>query len=124
MKRDLSRFLGRRVTVLVDRPLGTPHPRFPDGEPYPVNYGFLPGTVSGDGRPIDVYLVGWDEPLERAEAVVAAVVHRLDDLEDKLVAVPPDRVAGSRSLVDAARLEAAVRFQERYFRTRWVLARG
>ena len=45
----LNRCLNRRVHVLVDRPLGSRHPERPDLI-YPLNYGYLPGTLSGDGE--------------------------------------------------------------------------
>jgi inorganic pyrophosphatase len=41
--------------VIVDRPRGSRHPRI-DEFMYPVNYGFLAGTVSGDGEGIDVWI--------------------------------------------------------------------
>ncbi|MGA7732825.1 MAG: inorganic pyrophosphatase [Chloroflexia bacterium] len=109
MKPDLRPYLGRRVTVVVDRPLGSPHPRFPEGEPYPVNYGYLAGTMSGDGGEIDAYVLGLDVAVERAEGVVIAVVVRGDDVEDKLV------VAVEGWVVTAEEVWARVEFQERYF---------
>ena len=108
MKPDLSCYLGRRVRVVVDRPLGSAHPRHPDLT-YPVNYGEVPGTLSGDGHPIDAYLVGWDAPLTDAQGVVVAVVVRPHDAEDKLIVTPE----GAAFSVEA--LRAAVDFQERYF---------
>ena len=43
---DLTPFLGQPVTIIVDRTLGSRHPRHSDIV-YPVNYGFLPNTISG-----------------------------------------------------------------------------
>lgn len=40
----------------MDRPLGTKHPKH--GWEYPVNYGYIPGTVSGDGEELDAYILG------------------------------------------------------------------
>lgn len=98
------------MRVVVDRPLGSAHPRYPDLV-YPVNAGELPGTVSGDGLPIDAYLLGWDAPLTGAGGTVVAVLVRADDTEDKLVVVRDGTV-----WTDGAIL-AATRFQERFFRT-------
>ncbi len=39
----------------VDRPKGSVHPRFP-GQPYPLDYGFLEGTISPDGGGIDIWI--------------------------------------------------------------------
>jgi putative resolvase len=41
--------------VVVDRPRGSRHPRYPASE-YPLDYGYLEGTRSGDGAGIDVWL--------------------------------------------------------------------
>lgn len=116
MKPDLGSLLGQRVRVVVDRPLGSGHPRHP-GLTYPVNYGELPGTISGDGHPIDAYLLGWDVPLSRAEGTVIAVLVRADDTEDKLV------VARDGSHWTAQAVQQAVHFQERYFQTSVVMTR-
>jgi len=109
----LSDWLGRRVTVEIDRPLGSRHPR-EDDMTYPVNYGFVPDTVAPDGHPIDVYVLDATEPLERCEATVIAIVRRRDDVEDKLVAV-----LDKTGTWDAPTILAAVDFQERYFDS-WV----
>lgn len=104
-------WLGRTVDVTVDRPLGSTHPEHP-GLVYPLNYGFVAGTMAADGEPIDAYVLGVDEPVERATGTVVAVVERRDDAEDKLV------VAGSAGPWTAAAIRAAVNFQERWFDTR------
>lgn len=41
--------------VGVDRPKGTSDPRFPSVV-YPVDYGYFPGTVGGDGEGIDAFI--------------------------------------------------------------------
>ncbi len=106
MKPDLSVWLGQRVRVVVDRPLGCVHPRHPDLI-YPVNAGELPGTVSGDGLPIDVYLLGWDIPLTEAIGQVVAVLVRADDDEDQLVVVR-ERAVGRRRDPGCYRLSGTV----------------
>lgn len=110
-KPDLMSFLGQRVTVTIDRPLGSRHPRYPDLV-HPINYGFAPGTVSGDGMPVDAYLLGVDKPIDQAEGIVIAVIARADDVEDKLVVTP----AGEQHT--AAQIMEQVKFQERYFKSR------
>jgi len=109
----LADWAGRRVTVEVDRPLGSTHPT-EDDIVYPLNYGFIPGTLAPDGHPLDVYVLDTREPLERCEATVIAIVRRRDDIEDKLVAVmdPP-------GAWDDPSILAAVDFQERFFDS-WV----
>ena len=46
-----SDYLNRIVSVVMDRPLGTKHPKH--GFVYEVNYGYIPNTVSGDGEELD-----------------------------------------------------------------------
>jgi inorganic pyrophosphatase len=41
--------------IIIDRPKGTPHPRHPDLI-YPLDYGYLKETRSGDGGGIDVWI--------------------------------------------------------------------
>jgi inorganic pyrophosphatase len=41
--------------LIIDRPRGRPHPRYADLI-YPLDYGYLQGTVSADGQGIDVWL--------------------------------------------------------------------
>ena len=104
----LRRWLGRKVAVVIDRPLGSAHPRHPDIV-YPVNYGYIPNTRAGDLEPIDAYILGVDVPVPSFLGLVIAIVVRRDDVEDKLVVAPP----GSWFTVDAIR--EAVRFQEQFF---------
>src|SRR5438874_4083565 len=104
MRPDLTSYLGKRVILLIDRPLGSRHPRDPDMA-YPVNYGYIPGTVSGDGHPIDAYLLGVDELVEQAEGIVIALVLRSDDNEDKLVVVPVGHLFSSEHIAELIHFE-------------------
>ncbi len=45
----------RERGVILDRPRGSAHPRFPEMI-YPLDYGYIPGTVGGDGDEIDVFV--------------------------------------------------------------------
>ena len=40
--------------IVIDRPRGSRHPRYPDVT-YPVDYGYLEGTCAGDGDGIDIF---------------------------------------------------------------------
>ncbi len=40
--------------IILDRPKGTPHPRYPELI-YPLDYGYLESTTAGDGNGIDVW---------------------------------------------------------------------
>ena len=102
--------VGRRVHLVIDRPLGSVHPVHKDMR-YPVNYGYVPGLLAGDGEEQDAYLLGVDTPVDTFDGVVVAILHREDDAEDKWV-VAPEGVA----LSDAEILEKT-RFTEQYFAT-------
>jgi inorganic pyrophosphatase len=105
---ELARgLLGQVVMVTIDRPMGSRHPKH--GFVYPINYGYVSGVIAPDGDELDAYLLGVDQPVESAEGVVMAVVHRRDDDDDKLVVIP----AGVT--LDDAEIKAAVDFQERFF---------
>jgi inorganic pyrophosphatase len=42
-------------TVVIDRPRGVPHPRYPELI-YPLDYGYIEGTTAGDGDGIDIWI--------------------------------------------------------------------
>lgn len=102
--------IGKTVTVTVDRPLGTCHPKHPDIF-YSVNYGYIKGILAPDGEEQDAYILGVEVPVKTFTGTVAAIIHRRDDVEDKWVVVPE----GLRLTKDE--IENAVRFQEQYFDT-------
>ncbi|MBR4262162.1 MAG: inorganic diphosphatase [Bacilli bacterium] len=106
-KANAKDYLGKEVTVEVDRQLGTRHPKH--GFMYMLNYGFIPNTVSGDGEELDAYLVGYYEPVEKAEGRVIAVIHRTNDDDDKLVVAPKDKEYSDDAI------KAMTEFQERFF---------
>ena len=98
----------------MDRPLGSRHPEYPDLI-YPINYGFLPETVSGDGEPIDAYLLGISEPIREYDGIVITSVHRKNDLEDKLV------VSDRANRYSREKIETLLAFQERFFQSEIIL---
>ena len=102
-------WLGKSVEVCMDRPKNSKHPRF--GWLYPVNYGYIPNTVSGDGMEIDAYVLKEDKVLKSFEGKVAAIIHRHDDQEDKLVVIANDKTITIKEIQDSTH------FQEKYFRT-------
>ena len=101
-------YIGKKVKVKIDRPFGTKHPKH--GFLYPLNYGFVPNTESGDGEELDCYVLGVFEPIEEFDGNCIAVIHRSDDDDDKLV-VAPDEKQYSDDAIDAL-----TEFQERFFK--------
>lgn len=107
---DIAReFLGTEVTVTMDRPLGTKHPKH--GFTYEVNYGCVAGVKAPDGEDIDAYYLGTPEPLREATGTCVAIVHRENDDDDKLVVVPAGMQFSDEEIM------RAVYFQEQWFRS-------
>ena len=100
-------YLGKIVNVKIDRPFGSKHPKH--GFIYPVNYGYVPGTISGDGEELDCYVLGVFKPLEEFNGKCIAIIHRTNDNDDKLIIVSE----GKEYSDDA--IDALVEFQEQYF---------
>lgn len=103
-------YLGKIVHVTMDRPVGSVHPKH--GFRYEVNYGYIPDTHAPDGEEIDAYVLGIDEALESFEGKCIAVIHRLNDDDDKLVVIPKDMKDISD---DEIRKQA--KFQEQFFKS-------
>lgn len=103
-------YLGKTVNLLIDRPIGSIHPEHDDIF-YPVNYGFIPKVLGGDGEELDVYLLGVDVSVKEYAARIIGIVHRRNDIEDKLVAAPEGISFTSEEIMKA------VRFQEQYYDT-------
>lgn len=68
--------------IVIDRPKGTAHPKFPDFI-YKVDYGYLKNTSSMDGGGIDVW-VGTDE-VKRVGGVMCIVDLLKRDSEIKIL---------------------------------------
>ena len=80
----MARIIGERYKVIVDRPMGSIHPEFPDIV-YEVNYGYVDGILAADGEEQDAYILGIDEPIEEFEGTLIAIIHRINDVENKWV---------------------------------------
>lgn len=100
-------FLGKKMEIIIDRPLGTKHPEF--GFVYEVNYGYAAGVIAPDGDDLDAYFLGADKPLNKAKGKVIAIIHRLDDDDDKLVVAADGYNSGDDEI------RRAIDFQEKHF---------
>ena len=69
-------FLGKEVEVIMDRKLGTLHPKH--GFIYMLNYGYIPNTISPDGEELDAYVLGCYEPVDSFKGKVIAYIHRIN----------------------------------------------
>jgi len=80
-------FLGKKVQLEFDQPVGSSYA--PHGiDSYPINYGYVPGVPAPDGDDLDAYLLNVFKPLQKAEGVCIAIIHRTNDDDDKLIVVP------------------------------------
>ena len=111
-ERLIQDYLGKTVTVTVDRPIGFHHVTKGIHLDYTVNYGFLPGVTGGDGEEQDVYILGVSQPLEAFTGRIIGVVRRSDDNEDKFVAAPEGMV------FTAEQIGKEIHFVEKYFDSR------
>ena len=104
----ISESMGKLIHVVIDRPIGYQHGDIV----YPINYGYIPGIIAGDGEEQDAYILGINEPLAEFDGQVIAAICRKNDCEDKLVVAPVE------SVYHQGQIAEAVHFQEQYFDTR------
>ena len=111
MKKDITKInsvIGRTVTVTIDRPLGSCHPKHKDIY-YPINYGYVEGIMAADGEEQDAYVLGVDEAIDKFTGKIIAIVHRNNDVEEKWV-VAPENVTFTKE-----EIREPFYFQEQYF---------
>lgn len=104
-------YLGKTVDIIIDRPIGYVHKKENYSLTYPINYGYIPGVIGGDGEELDVYLLGVNEPVTEYKAQIIGISHRENDVEDKLIAAPVGLSFTNKQI------EQAIHFQEQYYKT-------
>lgn len=104
-------YLGKTVDIKIDRPIGCVHKKEKYSLTYPINYGYIPSVIGGDGEELDVYLLGVDKPVTEYRAKIIGIAHRENDIEDKLIAAP----VGLNFTKEE--IEQAINFQEQYYET-------
>ena len=102
--------IGKNIKVTVDRPMGSYHPEHKNLY-YPINYGYIEGILAPDGEEQDAYILGVNEPVKEFEGKIIAIIHRLDDVEDKWVVAPEDISFTKEEIMQQ------VSFQEQYFKS-------
>lgn len=105
--RNPKLYLGQIITVSIDRPTGSIHPKF--HFTYPVNYGFVPHTKAPDGEAIDAYVLGPTEPLTEFRGNCIALIHRINDDDDKLV------ITSTNTNLTDEEIKKLTNFQEQFF---------
>ena len=102
--------IGQIVKVVVDRPLGSVHPKHKDLI-YSVNYGYVPDVITADGEEQDAYILGIDEPVAEFVGKIIAIIHRKNDIEDKWIIALENMSFSKEEIADL------VEFQEKFFDT-------
>ena len=110
-KNLVQSYLGKTVDIVIDRPIGYVHKKENYSLTYPVNYGYIPDVLGGDGEELDVYLLGVDEPLTHCHCRIIGIVYRENDVEDKLIAAPEGMIFYQNEIAEA------IHFQEQYYKT-------
>ena len=108
---QVESYLGKIVNIEIDRPIGYVHHKGEKTLMYPINYGYIPNVLGGDGEELDVFLVGVDTAVESFTGRIIGIVYRADDVEDKLVMSPEGMTFSAQEIAQA------VRFQEKYYHT-------
>ncbi|MBE6532975.1 MAG: inorganic pyrophosphatase [Ruminococcaceae bacterium] len=106
--------IGRKVRVIIDRPIGSSHPEYPDLI-YECNYGYIEGIIADDGEEQDAYVIGILEPIDSFDGVVIAQIIRKNDVETKWV------VASEDAKLTEKEIRNAVNFQEKFFEIKVLL---
>lgn len=101
-------FLNQKVEVTIDRPINFPHPKY--GYKYPVNYGYIKEIIAPDGEELDAYILKVDKPLQKFTGKVVAIIHRIDNDDDKLIVIPDGEI------ITDEEIEKSVEFQEKWFK--------
>ena len=102
--------LGKTVTVIVDRPMGSTHPDRPDLV-YPINCGYPKDlSIPGEER-LGVYVLGVSHPVSVFTGRVIALLFRENGEGVRWVVAPQGRE------YDQARIYSEVWFRERDFKS-------
>ncbi len=104
----MNEYLNQKLYIKIDRPMGSKHPKY--DMIYPINYGYLPNTISGDGEEIDCYLLGVNEPVNDYTGTCIAIIKRLNDNDDKLIIVPDNYNLTNEEI------DKEIDFVEKYFK--------
>ena len=101
--------VGDIVKVVVDRPLGSYHPKHKDMH-YPINYGYIEGIIAPDGEEQDAYIIGVDEPVKEFVGKIIAIIHRNNDVDGNMGLVAPQNMIFTKE-----QIWEKVLFTEQYF---------
>ncbi|MBI3397310.1 inorganic pyrophosphatase [Candidatus Woesebacteria bacterium] len=105
---NIKKYLGQEIEVIIDRPLGSGHPKH--GFLYKSNYGYVHKTKSPDGEELDAYFLNTKIPIKKASGKCVAIIHRTNDNDDKLIVIP------SGEEITDEEIGKQAHFQEQWFK--------
>lgn len=114
IREELINILNKEVTVYIDRPIGSLHPKHSDII-YKCNYGYIKEIIACDKKYQDAYVLGINTPIKEFKGVIKAVIFREDDIEDKLVVLPKDKLLNEKEIEDS------ISFIEKYFKHKIII---
>ena len=74
--------LVQKSEIVIDRPKGSKHPRYLDVS-YPLDYGYLIGTRSGDQGEVDLWIGSLNQP--QVTAIICTIDLNKADAEIKIL---------------------------------------
>ena len=107
----LKTLLGKTTNVIVDRPINYNH----NDITYELNYGYIKEMTALDGELQDAYILDVKDPVDHIVGKIIGIVHRLDDVEDKLLVVSKEIALKSEEI------KKLINFQEKYFKYELIL---
>jgi inorganic pyrophosphatase/N-acetylglutamate synthase-like GNAT family acetyltransferase len=110
------KYLGKSVSVAVDRPYGSLHPHNPDVL-YPLNYGYIENFAGEqDGEFQDAYVYGPEEPVEKFTGIVYGIIFHKDSEHSRWIVTAPGTIPSHDNIIQT------VAFEEQYYDTRFIWA--
>ena len=107
-------FLDKTLEVKIDNPLGSKNPTY--DFIYPVNYGYVQNIIDDDSKKIDCYILGVYKPLKEYKGKCIAIIHRLNENNDKLIITPENKYFSD------IEIKVLTEFQERFFESEIIRA--
>ena len=108
IRNKLKQLIGKEITIYIDRPIGSVHPSHKDII-YEVNYGYITSLIALDNEYQDAYVLGVNYPIKEFKGEVKAIIHRINDNEDKLIVAP------FNLNFEIDEIKKLINFQEKYF---------
>ena len=107
--KQIDSIIGKNVKVFIDRPKGYKY----KGIIYELNYGYIKDIIAPDYEYQDVYVIDEEKAISTyCVGKVVAIIHRENDIEDKLV------VSISDKDYLAEEINELVHFQEQFFKSK------